>query len=502
MRTFGRLWLVTMAAILLAACNSSGGGGGGGNEEENGNGGGNDNGGNGGDGGDALSAFEPAQFLIGNDGSSGNTTEGSQLWVTDGTEGNTALVKDIFPGDDARMAEFTRVEELVFFRADDGSGNGEQLWVTDGTEDGTLRLTGIDDLDPGTATMLTELDGALYFRGRGAGTDRPWIWTSDGTPEGTELVSDGAPPENGLTLLTAFNGHLYFAHGNGGIGMELWRSDGTPENTSLFANIQAEAGLGSLYSCPDRLVEMDGMLYFAANDAANECALWRTSGEDGHAEKVRTISAATNTGPAELTTANGSLYFLAGGGATPASLWVSDGTEEGTSMVLESDDDYQIMLGGVTVGMKYPLMAAGDHAYFHVYDRSKASNEALQLWYTDGTDVGLVVDLERNVLGDGVDMAVAGDLLYYVDTRPDKDSDLITPNRGLWKASGGDVELVHSGFTASNGGEPLIPVADGETLLFSSMGEVWRTDGSSSGTEFVKDICPGPCFGFFGPTQE
>lgn len=487
---------ILLSLVALASC----GGGSSGNGDSSNN---NDNGG--GNGSGTASAFAPTRYLIGNDGSSGNLSDGSQLWVTDGTEANTRKVKDVYPGDDARMREFTRVGDLLFFTAVDGSGNERQLWVSDGTESGTQRLTDSSTLK--FARMLTDVDGLLHFYALDESTSLPALWTSDGTVAGTQQLLSTVEQNDGLDLLTEFNGYLFFAyHDSAGIGTELWRSDPNGD-TALFAQIQSGAGFGSLYSCPDRMVAMDGFLYFSANEGASECALFRTNGQitagNGHVEKVRDISSSTNTGPRRLVATESKIFFLTPGTAgVESAIWMSDGTELGTQRLFESNDDYRVLTGSVTEPTGH-LMAAGGYAYFYVRDFNSGGND-LQLWYTDGTDTEMLVDLENNSLGDyRLPSAVSDDRLYYIARRPDTADDLITPNNGLWTAQGNQTTLLPTGIrTTGTSSTPILPVADGTTLVFRSQGEVWRTDGSDGGTQFVKEICAGPCDGFLGPLPD
>lgn len=64
---------------------------------------------------------------------------GSELWVSDGTAAGTHLLKDIQPGDfvSSYPGNLVAVRDSVFFTASD-STNGLQLWSTDGTEEGTV----------------------------------------------------------------------------------------------------------------------------------------------------------------------------------------------------------------------------------------------------------------------------------------------------------------------------------------------------------------------------
>lgn len=471
--------------VLLAGCDS---------DSDDSTGGGGSSNGTGGNGGSMqLSAFSADRYFVGNDGRSGNFSVASQLWKTDGTVAGTGVVKVIAPGADADMRDFTRIGDQLFFVADDKDGHGEQLWVSDGTESGTLRLTDSTDIDDGTAITLNELNGKLYFRARDEASGDVWIWESDGTPEGTGLMDNDVVLDNGLRYLTAFKGHLYFAADDGTSGVELWRTDGSSVNTELVSNIQG-SGLGALYSCPDGFVEFDGMLYFSANEDVDECALWRTNGGAGHAEKVKDISNATNTGPVKMVATQDALFFLAGGGLTPTSVWVSNGTEAGTVKVMESDDDYHVM--GTMTGIDYPLVAAGGKVYFHVQDKNKGNFESLQLWYSDGSISDLAYDPElSSVNAKGLQMAAAGDQLVFIANRPLSGSDFISTNRGIWAVNGNNAQVIHAEISGTFGGGPLLQADNDSALLFHSSSDLWRTDGTAGGTAFVSEICTGGCMG-------
>jgi ELWxxDGT repeat protein len=73
-----------------------------------------------------------------------NAANGNELWVTDGTDAGTKMVKDINAGPGSANVEgpnergnFAVVNNTLYFVANDGT-NGKQLWKSDGTEGGTL----------------------------------------------------------------------------------------------------------------------------------------------------------------------------------------------------------------------------------------------------------------------------------------------------------------------------------------------------------------------------
>ena len=65
------------------------------------------------------------------------------------------------------------------------------------------------------------------------------LWKSDGTAAGTVMVKDINPGSgNSAPLsLTNVNGKLYFAANDGADGDELWKSDGTAAGTLMVKDI-------------------------------------------------------------------------------------------------------------------------------------------------------------------------------------------------------------------------------------------------------------------------
>src|SRR5262249_42083812 len=70
--------------------------------------------------------------------------------------------------------------------------------------------------------------------------------------------------------LTNVNGLLYFAADDGTHGNELWQSDGTSAGTVLVQDINP----GSVNSDPAYLTSMNNKLYFAATDPTHGRELW------------------------------------------------------------------------------------------------------------------------------------------------------------------------------------------------------------------------------------
>jgi ELWxxDGT repeat protein len=156
---------------------------------------------------------------------------------------------------------------------------------------------------------------------------------------------------------------------------------------------------------------------------------------------VKNINKSGGSFPALLTVVGDRLFFIANDGVHGSELWVSDGTAAGTSMVKDitptNDAD----------GPPYSLTAIGDVLYFNADD----GVHGRELWVSDGTEAGtrMVFDLPGT------------------------------------STSGYPLRLEPYGFTAFNG-----------LVYFSGAGatsgrELWRTDGTETGTFQVVDLAAG-----------
>lgn len=148
-----------------------------------------------------------------------NPDEGAQywLWVTDGTEEGTKLIKEVKvdnPGKENtnQHSAFVRVGRRLFFKADDIDEHyGTELWVTDGTAEGTYLVKDINtepntDKGPGYTRdsaiddMENYNNNKLFFKAWTLESGNE-LWASDGTEEGTYEVYNADPsvnPDNGI----------------------------------------------------------------------------------------------------------------------------------------------------------------------------------------------------------------------------------------------------------------------------------------------------------------
>ena len=134
--------------------------------------------------------------------------------------------------------------ERLFFSRDDGV-NGGELWVSDGTEAGTYMIKDLDttpvganDIGSGLPKDFKFFNNKMYF------VNDEGIWESDGTSAGTNVAVDFSALPNNFYFgakLEPLNGRLWFLAGDDTSGFEMWISDGTQAGTTVLKNIAAGA---------------------------------------------------------------------------------------------------------------------------------------------------------------------------------------------------------------------------------------------------------------------
>lgn len=400
---------------------------------------------------DNLIAIGNTLYFTANDGVHGN-----ELWKSDGTAAGTVLVKDINPGSpDSKPQYLTNFNGTLFFSADDGV-NGNELWKSDGTESGTVL---VKDLQPGnhyddkTKTFvpyssnpyeLTVAGGKLFFAGDD-GVSGVELWKTDGTGQGTVLVKDIDDTANYGSYpyyLTNVNGTLYFRAYDFDHGDELWKSDGTEAGTVLvkdiFTGTYYDTRFHATYAnsaFPYYLTNVNGTLYFTAQDADHGFELWKSDGTEAGTQLVKDIQPGPDGFPNSLHAVNGVLLFDANDGQTGYELWKSNGTEAGTQLVKD-------ILPGSSAGIPSNMRSVNGTLYFSAFQATGTNRDA-ELFKSDGTTDGTV---------------------RIADINP------------------GPGSSFPFGFTLA-GGTVYFQAEDGTHGI-----ELWKTDGTTAGTALVADI--------------
>jgi ELWxxDGT repeat protein len=321
---------------------------------------------------EAMADIKGTLFFSANDG-----VHGPELWKSNGTAAGTVLVKDINSGSGGSGPEWlTNVNGVAFFSAFDGK-NGRELWKSDGTTNGTKLVTDIFPgdtylyngclfdcfgktksklIDLGTASSdpsgLTNVNGTLYFVAADTqslgGGGIPYLYKSDGTSGGTKRVADVVV---GSSLINV-DGTVFFSGSYG-----LWKSNGTAAGTVLVTSSVQPGG---------RFVSVNGTLFFDG-DGVGGNELWKSDGTTAGTVLVKDIypgisnDVFNDSSPSRLTNVNGLLYFSAEDGVSGRELWQSDGTEAGTVMVQDINP-------GSAASDPQDLVAMNNKLYFSADD--------------------------------------------------------------------------------------------------------------------------------------
>lgn len=256
---------------------------------------------------------------------------GRELWKSDGTAEGTIQVVDLGNANFS-SSELASVGGLLFFTL---NGN---LWKSHGSAAGTVV---VKDVTPSSNNIspsgLTDVDGMLFFIASDPTRPRRALWKSDGTAAGTVPVRTFERYWDAFfehpRFLTNVRGTLYLTAYDEASGVELWKSDGTTAGTVVVKDIAP----GLANSIPESLVEVGGTLYLTAvrNGGAE---LWKTDGTEAGSVLLKRFlpwSDYNTKGrrPLWLANVNGVLYFAADDGVNGMELWKSDGTPAGTVLV-------------------------------------------------------------------------------------------------------------------------------------------------------------------------
>jgi len=432
------------------------------------------------------------------------------LWMSDGTTGGTVEVSEAFPGTLLGDDEMVELNGALLLTGSDGD-SGAELWLFDPAVGAGGLL--VKDIHTGTKSSnfasnndhnFLEIDGVAFFTA--AAVDEihpnpPWgagmeLWRTDGTEDGTYLVRDIRPGEEWSEpqRFVNVNGILFFTADDGVHERELWRSDGTAEGTLLVKDIY-QGNWQGVDDQPDDLVEYRGELFFTADDNEHGRELWKSDGTYDGTVMVSDIRLGSSTSYIRhLVVYQDRLFFAANEGTTGTELWTSDGTPGGTMLFKDITEFVQ--------GSKpSSLTVVGDSLYFTA---QREFNDT-ELWKSDGTPEGTVMVKDINPSDDAIHSERFGfvnDLLFFVADDEIHGEELWATDgteagtymvKDIYLGSDGSIHELYD-FAVANGflffeaqDGPIEPdlVSPGSTGR-----ELWKSDGTEEGTRLVKDIIP------------
>jgi ELWxxDGT repeat protein len=266
-------------------------------------------------------------------------------------------------------------------------------------------------------------------------------------------------------------------------------------------------GPGSDSSGPQSLTSLGNKLLFTVRDARNGQGhgreLWKSDGTAAGTKLLKDIyPGPPSSDPDRLTRLGGLILFTASSPNHGRELWKSDGTAAGTKMVKD------IFPGDCPVGERdlapcsgdgFYLTKVGDRIFYSAMDLAHGE----ELWKTDGTATGtkLVKDIWPGSEFDSAgshpyNLAAVGGALFF-------QADDGVNGRELWTSDGttAGTQLVKDINPGPDDSFPASLADVGGELFFSALDptvgrELWKSNGTGIGTQLVKDINPtGDSFG-------
>lgn len=329
----------------------------------------------------SLFTFNDSLWFVDHDG-----VTGDEFWVSDGTQAGSRLWFDLCPGgggsDPYNMITFNN--KLIFVASD--LANKEFLYITNGNSDSIVKIENYLTPNSSVPDEMILFNNLLIFVWDSAAVGQE-LWRSDGTPQGTYLLKDIRPGDDDSEpeQFVIMNNTLYFT-AHDGTGREVWKTDGTSAGTVMVADINPTG-----HSLPNYLTAHNGFLFFAAGDGTNEYALYKT---DGVTTTKIAVPDNSNTHGASgikyIVSFNGYLYFQAYDTQHHWELWRSDGTTAGTGMFMDIDPTFEMINPG---GYPRDLTVIGNKLFFS----AKNNNTGAELWVSDGTVNGTVLVKDINI---------------------------------------------------------------------------------------------------------
>lgn len=263
---------------------------------------------------------------------------GYELWISDGTQEGTSMIKDINPGNASSMMNsdtfrsFVVANDKLYFHADDGSGLG--MWVSDGTGDGTYKLSTPEVqvlIGHNGSTPFTIFGDGIYYFGFSNGVYG--VYKIDTNTEENTFIHPFVQIEhmyvaNNKLFIIQDNGETNYPHA----ARELWVTDGTTEGTSYLLDFADDR--------IDHVSIFNDEFYFIAriDDNANK-ALYKSDGTiEGTVPVFTNSNLPVTTYPTSknLITCGNYLYFgvKRSSGSVISELYRTDGTESGTIAIV------------------------------------------------------------------------------------------------------------------------------------------------------------------------
>ncbi|MDX1972733.1 MAG: hypothetical protein SFY68_09400 [Candidatus Sumerlaeia bacterium] len=349
-----------------------------------------------------------------------------ELWRTDGTSSGTFLLRDFSTtlfgsGFGFQNLNMQQVNNSAVFLVDTAQ-YGRELWVTNGSQEGTNLLR---DIIPGPDSPYFNISPNLQFHNlkdpqtlvtsrllflATTPTEGTELWTTDGTAANTSILKDLSPGiessypanfslEDQPTLEFFSAGKIALPIKSSLNGIELYITDGRPNNLELLADINPSGDafenifqLDYIFFSND-LDDPSELCLFAATEPTSGRELWITDGTSQNTKLLKDIYPGPDYGlfnGLEFPRAyaeKGTILFTATDGQTGLEPWITDGTTNGTRLLRDinpgnndSRPEYRLIYGH---NQGTPVTKFRQNNKFHF--TAETQSEGRELWISEGT---------------------------------------------------------------------------------------------------------------------
>ncbi len=297
------------------------------------------------------------------------------------------------------------------------------------------------------------------------------------------LVKDILPGigSSSPTWLTAAGDTLFFVANDGRNGEQLWRSNGTFGGTVLVTNGRA------FTEAPTNLTALGSTLFFSANDGVSGTELWTSRGTASSTIRLSDIwEGNSGSNPRDLTVVDRTLFFSADSSRASVGreLFRSDGTQAGTYLVknIASFNDSS---------NPSSLTALSNTLFFTIRNENGPA-----IWKSDGSEPGTLEVWRTNNFMVPKELTAARGTLFFTGEHSN-----YSVQRELWRTDGtrtGTIQISSFGTIPypKNPHYPQDLTLVGNNLFFTagndrSGRELWKTEGTIATTVQVSDIRQG-----------
>ncbi|MCP9766853.1 hypothetical protein EGI22_02965 [Lacihabitans sp. LS3-19] len=454
---------------------------------------------------------------------------GSSLWLSNGTFNGTTKIIDINTNSNIYPNKFGVLGTKAYYVNYDIT-NGYELWVTDGTASGTHLFVDLN-LGSGNSSPIgntfTTCNGLLFFVANNGTAYK--LYKTDGTEAGTVALSDAVNSQFSTfdNLCFCANTTLYFRSSTFSTGIELSKTDGTIAGTSFIKDINVGTG----NSNPMDFQYINGKTFFMAITAANGREMYTTDGSTVNTNIIADLLPGSSDGisfkGAGNWDINNKLVFTGYYGPTSSfKPFISDGTAAGTGLLKDiltinySSNPFDL----TKIGNRIYFSASSNYGAFYPYNKNPYftdgsipgtqilkdfavnysfnndfefrnidntnfyfTNGGKFLCKSDGTSSGTTT-VEPTALGFG-GFGVLNNNAFYGKT------DGANGNE-LWKNENGVGTFLKDIYSGVGGSFPINFFNHNNELFFFANSnlygkELWKTDGTITGTVLLKDMNPG-----------